>query len=171
MIIILRTGGSEKSPLFLEGRQETIAVTAKWYGLGVKDQWGATAADRIDWITDTIKTALHTSTYVPNQDTDDFFNDATNEITGTGYTAGGVTLGSKTLTYDSGTNEVRLDAGDAQWTSATFTSRIATTYKSTGTATTSHLMGYVDFGGDESVSSGTFTIQWDSTGVLKVVVS
>lgn len=148
-----------------------MAVTANWYGNALLGQWSATAARRVDWVTDTIKTSLHTSTYTPNQDTDDFFNDASNEITGTGYTAGGVTLAGKTATYDSASNETRLDANDAQWTTATFTARRAVTYKDTGTSTTSPVMGWVDFGGDESVSSGTFTIQWDSTGVLKVTAA
>lgn len=149
-----------------------MAVTAFWFGLGAKDQWNTTAGDRIDFLTDTIKTSLHTVTYVPAQDTNRYFSDTSNELaTAGGYTAGGVTLGSKTLTYDSTTNESRLDAADAQWTSATFTARIAVTYKSTGTASTSHLMGYVDFGGDQTVSSGTFTIQWDATGVMKVTAS
>lgn len=148
-----------------------MPVSAKWFGLGVKDQWGATPASRIDYVTDTIKLSLHTVTYVPNQDTDDFFNDATNEITGTGYTAGGVTLGTKTLTYDTATNETRLDAADPQWTASTFTSRIAVHYKDTAVATTSHLISYIDFGADETVSSGTFTIQLDSTGISKVTAS
>jgi len=142
-----------------------MAVTAKWYGLNVKDQWGATP---VNWVSDTIKTSLHLVAYVPNQDTDEFFSAATNELTATGgYTAGGVTLGSKSLTYDSPTNEARLIAGNASWASATFTCRIAVVYKSTGTAATSPVMGYVDMGADQSVSSGTFTIQWDATGVLK----
>ncbi len=148
-----------------------MAITAKWYGLSVKDQWGATTADRVAWVGDTVKTALTTSSYAYNQDTDNYFDDVTNEITGTGYSAGGVSLANKTLTYDTASNESRLDADDAQWTSSTFTTAIAVTYKSTGTASTSHLMGYVDFGGNQSVTSGTFTIQWDSTGVLKVTAS
>jgi hypothetical protein len=143
-------------------------VTAAWFGLSLKDQWGTTAADRVDWATDTIKTALTTSSYTPDVDVHNYFDDVTNEISGTGYSAGGVTLGGKSLTYDTGTNETRLDANDAQWTTASFTARRAVTYKSTGTASTSHLMGHVDFGGDETVASGTFTIQWDATGVLKI---
>jgi hypothetical protein len=75
-----------------------------------------------DWLTATIQTSLHTATYTPNQDTDDFFNDATNEVTGTNYTANGVTLGSKTNTYDATTDEIRLDAADAVWTTATIAS-------------------------------------------------
>jgi hypothetical protein len=125
----------------------------------------------VDWVSDTIKVSLHTSTYTPNQDTDDFFNDATNEVSGTGYTAGGVTLGSKTTAYDSATNETRLDAADVSWTSASFTARYAVVYKDTGTASTSPVLGYVDFGGDETVSSGTFNITWDATGVLKITAS
>jgi len=148
-----------------------LAVTAKWFGLSLKGQWNTTAGNRIDFLTDTIKNSLHTVTFVPDQDAHDFFNDATNEISGTGYTAGGVTLGSKTLTYDTATNETRLDAADSSWTTASFTARIAVVYKDTGTGSTSPLMGYVDFGGDETVASGTFTIQWDATGVMKVTAS
>lgn len=149
-----------------------MAVTAFWYGLALKGQWNTTAGNRVDFLTDTIKVSLHTSTYTPNQDTHDFFDDATNELgAGSGYTAGGVTLTTKTLTYDTASNETRLDADDAAWTSATFTARYAVVYKSTGTASTSPLMGYVNFGGDQTVSTGNFTIQWDATGVLKVTAA
>jgi hypothetical protein len=120
-----------------------------------------------DWDTDTIKVALCTSAYTPDQDTHDFFNDVTNEITGTGYTAGGVTTTTPTVTYDTATDEIRLDCDDPSWSSATFTARVAVWYKSTGTASTSPLIGYMDFGADQSVSSGAFTIQLDSTGAFK----
>lgn len=54
------------------------------------------AAKSIDLDSDTIKMSLHTSTYSPNLATDDFFNDATNELgTAGGYTAGGATLANK----------------------------------------------------------------------------
>src|SRR3990167_905735 len=150
-----------------------MAVTAKWYGNHFVNKYKAVAAgDVIDFATDTMKVSLHTVTYVPAQDTDDFWNDATNEITGTGYTTKGVTLGSQTVTYDAGTNECRLDAGDAQWTASSFTARIAVVYKDgAGADTTDPLLSYVDFGGGETVSSGTFTIQWDATGVAKITSS
>ena len=145
-----------------------MAATSKWFGLAGKGQWSSTAASRIDWVNDTIQVSLHTSAYVPNQDTHQYYTDLTNELaTGNGYNAGGYTLVNKTLTYDATSNETRLDADDAQWTAATFTCRIGCIYKSTGTSTTSPVMGYVDMGADQSVSSGTFTIQWDATGVLK----
>jgi len=149
-----------------------MAVTANWYGNALVGQFSTTAARRVDFVTDAVKTSLHTVTYVPNQDTDDFFNDATNEITGTGYTAGGVTLAGKTVTYDSATNECRLDANDAQWTGATFTCRIAVNYSDTaGASTTDPVMSFVNFGADETISAGTFTIQWDATGVMKITAA
>jgi hypothetical protein len=53
----------------------------------------------IDFLSDTIKAALTTSAYSENLDTHEVFADVTDEVTGTGYSAGGVTLGSKTITY------------------------------------------------------------------------
>ena len=126
----------------------------------------------VDFDTDTIKVALLTSSYTPNQDTHDYFNDvSTYEVTGTGYTAGGITLASKTATYDSGTNVIVLDAADVTWASSTITARYAVVYDSTGTSSTSALIGYVDFGSDQSSTNGNFTITWDSTGIVRITVA
>lgn len=148
-----------------------MAVTAFWYGNGLKGQYSATAARRVDWVTDTIKVALTTSSYTPNQDTHDFFDDITNEITGTGYSAGGASLANKTLTYDTSTNQTRLDADDTVWSTSTITARYAVIYKDTGTASTSPLLGYIDFGADQTTSAADFTISYDSTGVLRITAS
>lgn len=148
-------------------------ATAKWYGEGALGLTHATAARRFDWVNDTIKVTLHTSTYVPDQDAHNFADDLTNEVAnGNGYTTGGVSLGSKALTYDGASNTVRMDAADAAWTfTASKTARIAVIWKDTGTAATSPLIGYVDFVTDQT-TSGNFTIQWDATdGVLRMVVS
>jgi hypothetical protein len=125
----------------------------------------------VDWDTDTIKVALTTSSYTPNQDTHDYFNDVTNEVSGTGYTAGGNTLASKTITYDDANNVIVLDAADTTWASSTITARYAVVYASTGTASTSPLIGYVDFGSDQSSTNGNFTITWDATGIVRVTVA
>jgi len=54
----------------------------------------------INYLSDTVVMTLHTSTYVPNLDTHAYVSDLTAELaTGGGYTAGGVTLGTKTATY------------------------------------------------------------------------
>lgn len=126
----------------------------------------------VDFDSDTIKVALLTSSYTPNQDTHDYFNDvSTYEVTGTGYTTGGITLASKTATYDSGTNVIVLDAADVTWSSSTITARYAVVYDSTGTSSTSALIGYVDFGSDQSSTNGNFTITWDSTGIVRITVA
>lgn len=126
----------------------------------------------VDFDTDTIKVALLTSSYTPDQDAHDYFNDvSTYEVTGTGYTTGGATLASKTVTYDSGTNVLVLDAADVTWSSSTITARYAVVYDSTGTSSTSALIGYVDFGSDQSSTNGNFTITWDSTGIVRITVA
>lgn len=53
----------------------------------------------IDWLSDTIKCMLCTSTYTPNLDTHKYKSDVTNEASGTGYSAGGATLGSASITF------------------------------------------------------------------------
>jgi hypothetical protein len=126
----------------------------------------------VDFDSDTIKVALLTSSYTPDQDAHDYFNDvSTYEVSGTGYTAGGNTLASKTATYDSGTNVIVLDAADTTWSSSTITARYAVVYDSTGTAATSALIGYVDFGSDQSSTNGNFTITWDATGIVRITVA
>ena len=138
-------------------------ATTKTYGSLITKAFNK----EVDFDTDTIKVALLSSSYTPNQDTHDYFDDvSTYEVTGTGYTAGGATLASKTVGYTSGTNVTKFDAADVSWTSSTITARYAVVYVATGTASTSALIGYVDFGSDQSSSSGTFSIVWDAAGIF-----
>lgn len=120
----------------------------------------------IDLDTDTIKVALVTSAYTPDQDAHDFFDDVTNEVTGTGYTAGGASLANKAVTADNTDNEGVFDADDTVWSTSTITARGAVIYKSTGTASTSALICYLDFGSDKVSTAGTFTIAWNAEGIL-----
>lgn len=144
-----------------------MAVTTKWYGNGLLNL----AKGGIDLDTDTFKVMLTTSSYTPNQDTDDFRSDVTNEITGTGYTAGGNTMAGVSVTYDTASNEVRVLWTDSAWTTATFTAAYAVIYKSRGGASSAdELVGYIDFGGDVSVSSGTFTLDF-TTSVFKITAA
>lgn len=145
-----------------------MAITSKMYGKSLEHAFKG----EINWPSDTIKVMLCTSSYVPNQDTHEFKSSVTNEVTGTGYTAGGATLGSKAfLTYDTTNNRTALDAGDVTWASSSITARYAVVYKDTGTAATSILLGYIDFGQDEVSSSGNFTIAWNSGGIFTVSAS
>lgn len=145
-----------------------MSVTAAIYGLTIKGIFNGGVS--VDWDTDTIKCALTTSTYTPDQDVHDFFNDVTNEVTGTGYTAGGVTLTTPTITYTGATNVMMLDADDAAWSSSTITARTAVVYKSTGTASTSPLVCYQQSSVDVSSTAGTFTVQWNASGIVTITV-
>lgn len=122
----------------------------------------------IDLDTDTIKVALVTSTYTPNADTHEDFADITNEVSGTGYTAGGATLASAAVTADTTDDEGVFDAADVTWSTSTITARGAIIYKDTGTASTSLLIAYIDFGSDQISSAGNFIIQWASEGILNL---
>lgn len=145
-----------------------MAVTAYWYGKAFLSAFNK----EVDLDTDTVKVALCTSSYTPNQDTHDYYDDLSNEVAnGSGYTTGGKTLTSLTVAYDGATNTFSFDAADSSWTSASFTARYAVIYVDTGTASTSPLLAYVNFGADQTVSSGTFTIQWNASGIAKVTVS
>lgn len=122
----------------------------------------------IDLDTDTIKVALVTSAYTPDQDLHDFFDDVTNEVSGTGYSAGGASLANKAVTADNTDNEGVFDADDVTWSTSTITARGAVIYKSTGTASTSALICYLDFGSDKTSTAGNFTIQWNAEGILNL---
>jgi hypothetical protein len=116
------------------------------------------ARGAIDFDTDTFKTLLVTSSYTPNKDTHDKRDDVTNEVTGTGYTAGGVTTAC-TVTKDTANDKVTLVFAAATWSSSTITARAAVIYKSRGGASSAdELVAYVDFNGDVSSSSSTFTV-------------
>jgi len=146
----------------------------KWFGKAVLNAFGGESAGdtfAIDYLSDTIKVALTTSTYTPNQDTHETFADVTNEVAGTGYSAGGATLAGKTLSYNTSTNVITWDADDVSWPASTITARYAIVYKSTGTASTSPLMGWVDFVSDVSTSNQDFRIVWNSNGLYTVTVS
>jgi len=122
----------------------------------------------IDLESDTIKVALVTSSYTPNIDTHENFDDITNEVSGTGYTAGGATLANKAVTVDTDDDEGMFDADDVTWASASIVARGAIVYKSTGVASTSQLIGYVDFTEDKTASGGDFVIEWNAEGILNL---
>lgn len=115
-----------------------------------------------------INVALVLSGYSPNIDTHDYFNDITNEASGAGYTAGGITLSSTTVILDTTDDEAAFDAADITWSTSTITARGAVLYRNTGNSATSPLIAYFDFGSDQVSSAGNFTITWNSEGLLNL---
>jgi hypothetical protein len=88
-----------------------------------------------------------------------------NEASGAGYSAGGVSVSSPTWTQ--ATNVVTFtSAGTPQWTTASFTAYGGLVYDTTvGSATTHPGISYNYFGGAQTVTSGTFTINWNASGI------
>jgi hypothetical protein len=121
----------------------------------------------IDLDTDTVKAMLVTSTYAPNIDTHAFRSDVTNEVVGTGYTAGGAALTTKTVTQDNVNDRAVFDASDVVWAAATITARAAVLYKNRGgLASADELIGYFDFGSDITSTAAAFTVQWNASGIM-----
>lgn len=148
-----------------------FTVPMKWYGLGLQ----SFCNKLINFTSDTIKIALTTSSYVPDQDVHEFFDDITNEIVATGYTAGGVTLVSPTLTYTGATNVLKLSANNVILPlSGIVVMRNVILYDSTpGSAATNPLIGYGVFltdgtPADITIVDGNLTINWDANGILKL---
>ncbi len=122
----------------------------------------------LDFDTDTIKAMLTTSTYTPAQDTHRYKSSVTNEVTGTGYTAGGVTLTGKTVVYDAATNTLTLDCDDPAWAASTITARTILFYKDTGVAATSPLICFDTFAADASSTAAAFTYQVAAGGIAQL---
>jgi hypothetical protein len=111
----------------------------------------------IDFDTDTFKMMLVTSSYTAAK-THMKRNAVTNEVTGTGYTAGG-NAAAATVTKDDTNSRVDITFAITSWTSSTITARAGVIYKSRGGASSAdELVGYVDFGSDVSSTAGTFSV-------------
>ncbi len=116
------------------------------------------ARGSIDFDTDSFKVMLTTSAYTEDKDAHDFRNDVTNEVSGTGYTAGGNSV-TVSVTLDTVNDRVDISLGGTTWTSSTITARKGVYYKSRGGASSAdELIAVNDFGSDVVTSAGTFTL-------------
>tara|TARA_Y100001937_G_scaffold128713_1_gene207205 strand:+ start:1676 stop:2095 length:420 start_codon:yes stop_codon:yes gene_type:complete len=116
-----------------------------------------------DFTSDTFKIALFTSS--ANLDASTTAYSTTNEVSGSGYGAGGVTLTVVAPTTD-GTSAI-VDFNDPSWTSASFTANGAVVYNS---SKSNKAVAVFAFGSDQTVSSGTFTITIPSAASGTAVV-
>jgi len=117
-----------------------------------------------DLINDTIKVALMATGHSFDADHDVWTDVSSNEMTGTGYATGGCILSGDVVTQDDANDRAVYDANDTLWGSASFSAYHAVIYDTTVTG--SPLIASVDFGGVQTVTSGTFTIQWNAVGIL-----
>ena len=90
---------------------------------------------------------------------------ASNEVpTATGYTAGGVAITTTTYT-STGAGVITWDAADTAWTSSTFSSVRGGLAYADALAGNNGIIA-INFGADYSVTAGTFTVQWNASGIF-----
>ena len=115
-----------------------------------------------------LSVAMIDDTATPNFDTMDFWNDLEgDEVSGTGYTAGGETLTGTEITNTGGVST--FDASDAQWASSTITDAMAAViYFDRGGATSAdELWLLLDFVSAASSSGGNFDLGFAAGGILQ----
>ena len=119
----------------------------------------------IDMSLSTHKIALYNNTETPNFSTETAYA-ATNEVTGTGYTAGGQVIVSPTNT-ESPAGSYMYDMADQVWAAPTsVTARGAKLYADVLAG--NNLICGINFGSDFTSTAGTFTIQWAAAGVFAI---
>ena len=111
----------------------------------------------------TFKLALYTSSATLNASTTAYAT--TNEISGTGYTAGGGTLTNVDPTTSSTT--AFCDFNDLTFSSATITARGALIYNSTNS---NRAVVVLDFGADKTSTAGDFTIVFPTADSSNAII-
>jgi hypothetical protein len=112
---------------------------------------------------DTFKLALYTSSATLNGSTTAY--SATNEASGTNYTAGGASLISATPVL-SGSTAI-CDFSDLTFSSVTITARGALIYNS---SKSNKAVAVLDFGSDKSSSAGNFTIVFPTADASNAII-
>jgi len=116
-----------------------------------------------DLDTDVIKLALYTSAATLSAATTAY--STSDEVVGTGYTAGGNTLTGATVSL-SGTTAY-VDFSDTTWTTATITARGALMYNS---SKSNKAIAVLDFGADKTSTAGDFTVQMPTNDASSAIV-
>jgi hypothetical protein len=141
-----------------------MAITKSgWFGLSLEKALIDTLGQ--SWEAETHKVGLVSDSATPNFTTMDFYDDLNaNEVTGTNWAAGGVTLVGTEITMTG--DVLTFDATDVSVASTTITSAMCSVFKTNvGSAATDQLVMLHDFVTAVSTSNGTFGIQWHATGM------
>ena len=114
----------------------------------------------------TFKIALFTSSATLSAATTAY--STTNEVSGTGYTAGGNTLSISTNPTNGGSGTTAyLSFSDTTWSAATLTARGALIYQSGGS---NPAVAVLDFGADKTSTAGDFTIQFPTADASNAII-
>lgn len=123
-----------------------------------------TSVVRASTTADTFKMSLYTSSATLGATTTAYTS--SNEVSGTGYSAGGNTLTVSTVPTSSGTTAY-LSFSDSSWSTATITARGALIYNSTQS---NKAVAVLDFGADKTSTAGTFTVQFPTADATSAII-
>jgi hypothetical protein len=123
-----------------------------------------TTVTRAGTTADTFKIALYTTSATLSAATTAY--STSNEVSGTGYTAGGNTLTVSQVPTSTSTT-AWLDFADSTWATATITARGALIYNSTQS---NRAIAVLDFGSDKSSSAGDFTVVFPTADSSNAII-
>lgn len=116
------------------------------------------------WGTDAFKMALFVAAATLDATTTAYAT--TNEVTGTGYTAGGTAITAVAPVISGATAYINISPNPS-WTTATFTARGTMLYN---TSRTNKMLAVWDFGGDFTVTAGTFTLTMPAAAAATAIL-
>lgn len=120
----------------------------------------------IDFDTAAVKALLVDSTYSIDIDLHDVRSQLSGEISGTGYSSGGVPLTGVVVIYDPNTNTTRIDADDANFGIVTLSDVAGlVVYVDTGTPATSPLVSFHQMP-SQNPDGVAFVYTWNADGIL-----
>lgn len=131
---------------------------------GIYNQFKADLMNKIvDLEADTIKVGLLNNSHTFTATNSTWADVSANEVSATGYTAGGQALAGKGVTEAATT---KWDATDLVWTiTGSMSAYHAVIYDTTAT---DNLICSIDFGGIQTATDGTFTIAWNAAGIITI---
>lgn len=141
-----------------------MAQTAKLFGHVMMHAF----AGLIDWVPDDAVAILVGPDWTPSQDTHEFLDDVTDELSGGSYAR--VTLDAKTMTYNATTNSANLSCDPISFASMTGDYRYMVVAMDTGTDSTSPLIGWLDFGALETATAQPVNVTPPADGLFEHTV-
>lgn len=143
-----------------------MATTSTAYGL----LGTSLCSGSVDWVNDTIRVALLDDTYTFDQDTHQYRNHLSGELTDLSYTPALVT--GMSISYNPTTNVTTLDCNDVTFTELTATDlRYAVWYSDTGTASTSPLICCWDFNVNLNPDTNDVRLTINSAGLVTLTIA
>lgn len=154
------------APKGAEGKAIPTA-TGKLYGNGLLNLLDG----GVVWGTDDIYLALAATAYSLDIDTHDNWDDVSaNEVTGTGWSAGGVQADGEALSLVTANNDVEFDITDESTSTVTLTDGkdLIVYSRTNGTDATRELVGYAEFDVALAPAGGTLLLDFATTGFVLI---